>query len=136
LELGLIPELGGTDIGAGTDTGAGAGAGTDTGAGAGAGAGAGPTGLGASNEFTNAIRDGYYYIAAQIAQNLGYNVQQTAEYINANAAALGLPENFAGVTGENLQPFFDGVNEKRIDAGMDVNYPTLMILILTRFKVL
>jgi hypothetical protein len=77
------------------------------------------TGLGASNEFTNAIRDGYYYIAAQIAQNLGYNVQQTAEYINANAAALGLPENFAGVTGENVQKYFDGVNEKRINPGMD-----------------
>jgi hypothetical protein len=82
------------------------------------------TGLGASEEFTNAVRGGYYYIAAQIAQNLGYNVQQTAEYINANAAALGLPENFAGVTGENLQSFFDGVNAKRINAGMDeVNYP-------------
>jgi hypothetical protein len=36
----------------------------------GAGTGAGPTGLGASNEFTNAIRGGYYYIAAQIAQNI------------------------------------------------------------------
>jgi hypothetical protein len=77
------------------------------------------TGLGASEEFTNAVRGGYYYIAAQIAQNLGYNAQQAAEYINANAAALGLPENFAGVTGENLQSFFDGVNEKPINAGMD-----------------
>jgi hypothetical protein len=77
------------------------------------------TGLGASKEFTNAVRDGYFFTAAQIAQNLGYNVQQTAEYINANAAALGLPENFAGVTGENLQSFFDGVNEKRINPGMD-----------------
>jgi hypothetical protein len=77
------------------------------------------TGLGASEEFTNAVRGGYFVSAAQIAQNLGYNAQQAAEYINANAAALGLPENFAGVTGENLQPFFDGVNEKRIDAGMD-----------------
>jgi hypothetical protein len=77
------------------------------------------TGLGASEEFTNAVRGEYFVSAAQIAQNLGYNAQQAAEYINANAAALGLPENFAGVTGENLQPFFDGVNEKRIDAGMD-----------------
>jgi hypothetical protein len=77
------------------------------------------TGLGASEEFTNAVRGGYFVSAAQIAQNLGYNAQQAAEYINANAAALGLPENFAGVTGENLQPFFDGVNEKRINAGMD-----------------
>jgi hypothetical protein len=77
------------------------------------------TGLGASNEFTNAVRDGYFFTAAQIAQNLGYNVQQTAEYINANAAALGLPENFAGVTGENLQSFFDGVNEQPINPGMD-----------------
>jgi hypothetical protein len=77
------------------------------------------TGLGASEEFTNAVRGGYFVSAAQIAQNLGYNAQQTAEYINANAAALGLPENFAGVTGENLQSFFDGVNEKRINAGMD-----------------
>jgi hypothetical protein len=77
------------------------------------------TGLGASEEFTNAVRGGYFVSAAQIAQNLGYNAQQAAEYINANAAALGLPENFAGVTGENLQPFFDDVNEKRINAGMD-----------------
>jgi hypothetical protein len=77
------------------------------------------TGLGASEEFTNAVRGGYFVSAAQIAQNLGYNAQQTAEYINANAAALGLPENFAGVTGENLQSFFDGVNEKRINPGMD-----------------
>jgi hypothetical protein len=77
------------------------------------------TGLGASEEFTNAVRGGYFVSAAQIAQNLGYNAQQAAEYINANAAALGLPENFAGVTGENLQPFFDDVNEKRINPGMD-----------------
>jgi hypothetical protein len=77
------------------------------------------TGLGASEEFTNAVRGGYFVSAAQIAQNLGYNAQEAAEYINANAAALGLPENFAGVTGENLQPFFDGVNEKRINPGMD-----------------
>jgi hypothetical protein len=52
------------------------------------------TGLGASKEFTNAVRGGYFVSAAQIAQNLGYNAQETAEYINANAAALGLPENF------------------------------------------
>ena len=77
------------------------------------------TGLGASEEFTNAVRGGYFVSAAQIAQNLGYNAQQAAEYINANAAALGLPENFAGVTGENLQSFFDGVNEQPINPGMD-----------------
>jgi hypothetical protein len=77
------------------------------------------TGLGASEEFTNAVRGGYFVSAAQIAQNLGYNAQEAAEYINANAAALGLPKNFGGVTGENLQPFFDGVNEKRINPGMD-----------------
>jgi hypothetical protein len=77
------------------------------------------TGLGASKEFIDAVRGRYFVSAAQIAQNLGYNAQEAAEYINANAAALGLPENFGGVTGENLQPFFDDVNEKRINPGMD-----------------